>query len=216
MKVYFYPLKRTRLTSSLEVPSSALWHHSELKVAQPCRENLCSSIQCMGKHTAREWNVTQAENQLDRWDWRAVITQSPSVVLQGSMLGPTQFNTYSADPDDGRVCTLSRFTGIAKQEYGQYAAQKDLNRLEKDPAQTSRSSAKATEEPFHHKSESSRSQQVEERWKEEVFGLRSIREETCSCLMGGYWTDTARLFPRMRGDRRQEETKTCCNTANSD
>lgn len=71
----------------------------------------------------------------------------------------------------------------------------------KDPAQTSRSSAKATEEPFHHKSESSRSQQVEERWKEEVFRLKSIREETCSCLMGGYWTDRARLFSRMHGDK---------------
>lgn len=52
------------------------------------------------------------------------------------MLGPTQFNTNSADPDDGRVCTLSRFTDITKQEYGQYAAghtaaQEDLNRLEK-------------------------------------------------------------------------------------
>lgn len=75
------------------------------------------------KHELDKWTVKGTENWLSYWFQRVVISSIKSIwspvaswVLQGSVLGPTLFNTSVNDLDNCIEDTLSKFAGGKKQD----------------------------------------------------------------------------------------------------
>lgn len=61
------------------------------------------------------WKIGWTVRMEELWS----AAQSPGVVPQGSMAGPTQLHAFTNDMDNGTKCAPSRLTGVTKQESGQ-------------------------------------------------------------------------------------------------